>query len=207
MKRPLSYEVVWSAGRNVARMLCRQCGAHDEITAPSPNNPEFVARKFRDMGWDCDPWGPGRNRCPQCVASKRKPTTIAALTADLKPKELNVSATNQSAVREATADERARIRHMLDKYFDDAKGCYLDGYTDQKVGAEINVPWALVTKVREAAYGPIRTDPAIEAVRGEIDAAIKLVEERTADLMQIRAELSGLKNKVGDIARRFSPKQ
>ena len=70
--------------------------------------------------------------------------------------------------REASPQERVKIRSILDKHFDDGAGQWLDGYSDQRAGEEIGVPWALVTRIREAAYGPIRVDPEIGAIRAEL---------------------------------------
>lgn len=71
-------------------------------------------------------------------------------------------------MREATPQERVKIRAVLDKQFDDGAGCWLDGYSDQKAGEEVGVPWAIVTRIREAAYGPIRVDPEVAGLRAEL---------------------------------------
>lgn len=86
-----------------------------------------------------------------------------------------------------TNDQRLKIRTLLDKHFDDAKGRYLDGYTDQRVGAEVDVPWAAVTAIREAAYGPLRVDPEVDALQravAAIEADLAKVKERLAALVK-----------------------
>lgn len=70
--------------------------------------------------------------------------------------------------RAITADERAKVRALLDINFDDTKGMYIDGYSDMRIGAEVNVPWATVAIIREAAYGPIREDQRVTEIRAEI---------------------------------------
>jgi hypothetical protein len=74
----------------------------------------------------------------------------------------------KAPLRDPTPEERMRIRRILDTRFDDGAGCWLDGYSDQKAGEEAKVPWAMVTRIREAAYGPIRVDPEIAALRAEM---------------------------------------
>lgn len=91
--------------------------------------------------------------------------------------------------RDPTPQERVKIRSVLDSYFDDAAGCWLDGYSDQKAGEEIGVPWALVTRIREAAYGPIRVDPEVAGLR--------------AELAQIGRELAALTEKHGAAQKRL----
>jgi hypothetical protein len=96
-----------------------------------------------------------------------------------------------------TTAQRLRIRSLLDKHFDDEAGCYLDGYSDQRIGAEVDVPWALVTKVREAAYGPIRVDPEIAALRAEIAQARRQVEALNAIVTALQARLTDIEKKRG----------
>lgn len=73
-----------------------------------------------------------------------------------------------AAVREPTQQERIKVRQVIDQHFDDEAGFWLNGYSDQKAGEEIGVPWALVTRIREAAYGPIRVDPEVAALKMEL---------------------------------------
>ena len=90
---------------------------------------------------------------------------------------------NATGPREATPQERVKIRAMLDKHFDDSAGQWLDGYSDQRAGEEIGVPWALLTRIREAAYGPIRVDPeiaALQAFMAQITRDLAALTERQA---------------------------
>jgi len=95
----------------------------------------------------------------------------------------------EQKLREATPQERVKIRAVLDKSFDDAAGCWLDGYSDQKAGEEIGVPWAIVTRIREAAYGPIRVDPEVAGLR--------------AELVQIGREIAALMEKHSAATKRL----
>ena len=193
-----------------ARLACRACGAHDEVRLPPGrnHNPEQVGKAFAGRGWEVSPWQAGKCRCPACIAAKPKNDPDALLrrldtrTGEPKPTngpsewarkaaetmaeedaEMAEKAKLAAVVREPTAEHRLRIRRALDEHFDDAKGCYLDGMTDQRLGDNLKVPWKWIEQIREAAYGPIRTDPEIEAVRGEIvaiKAALAKAEQRLA---------------------------
>jgi hypothetical protein len=85
----------------------------------------------------------------------------------------------------------ARLAYVLDKQFDEVKGVYLDGYSDQRVGEETKVPWASVRELREAAYGPLRSVPELETLRAETErvvAALKALEKLAGDLSRRIAE-------------------
>lgn len=97
-----------------------------------------------------------------------------------------------TTVRAATPDERMRVRHKLDAVFDDAKGMYLDGYTDQRLAEELTLPRKIVEQIREAAYGPIRTDPDIDQLR--------------TDIAELMAKAAGLANRLAEVEKRFAAK-
>lgn len=89
-------------------------------------------------------------------------------------------------IREATNDQRVLIRNLLDKHFDDAVGTYLDSMSDAAIAEKAGVPRVVVERIREAAYGPIKVDPEIQAIRTEL-AALKAAAEK---LMATVADLS-----------------
>ena len=157
-------------GREVARFVCTRCEAHAESPLVKSGdrrrmNPEATIKRVEAVGWRING---ERVECPRCHAAS------AARAAGEKPDPKPIPTTAKvipmadPKVREATPQERVKIRAILDKYFDDAAGCWLDSYSDQKAGEEIGVPWALVTRIREAAYGPIRVDPEVAALRAEM---------------------------------------
>ena len=88
-----------------------------------------------------------------------------------------------------TPDERVAIRSHLDKHFDDGVGAYLDGMSDQRIAETVGVPRAAVERLREAAYGPIRVDPVIVALREKI-AAFRLevdAQQKVLDALKVKA--------------------
>jgi hypothetical protein len=96
--------------------------------------------------------------------------------------------------RELTQAQRMQIRSLLDKHFDDKEGCYLvsdDGapMSDQAIGSMVGVPWGEVTKIREAAYGKILVDPAIAALRAQMDELHRVVAEQLAILERRMGEM------------------
>lgn len=168
--RDLPFTPLRNAGgdnREVARFVCSRCAGHVESPLIKSGqrrsmNPEATIKRVQAVGWQISGL---RVECPRCVASSA--ARAAGDKPDPKP-TAKVIPMAEVKMREPTPQERVKIRGILDKHFDDGAGCWLDGYSDQKAGEEINVPWALVTRIREAAYGPIRVDPEIAAMKAEM---------------------------------------
>lgn len=188
-RRPLAYDVVQdrsvSPPRSVARIRCSSCDAAETITVrPREGDPEVTIKRFIERGWMADAWKRSHCLCPTCQRTRKANDTDSEIrTEKVIPMHEKKTATEiLTETREATPAEKAAIRRKLDECFDDAAGMYLDGSSDQSIGQALNIPWALVRRVREAAYGPIRSDPHLEKAR--------------ADLKALREELASLVVKV-----------
>ena len=180
-------------GRLMARFVCATCGAH--IQTPLVHNgagglsgTATVQRAMQGTGWQLNG---ARMCCPRCVAANtaRAKGDRPDPKPQAKPPPAEVPPMTDQQPREASPQERVKIRSILDKHFDDGAGQWLDGYSDQRAGEEIGVPWALVTRIREAAYGPIRVDPELAAVKTE--------------LIQIGRELTTLTERHGAAQKRL----
>lgn len=165
------------ARRRVARFCCATCEAFIDVTRVGNG----AVKAAENTGWRADQYRRERVRCPSCLRSNRKsdcmPTVEEAINTQKGPP---ISLT----IADPTPDQRYQIRQKLDVCFDDKVGAFLDGMTDQKIGAMLGLPAILVTRIREAAYGPIRVDEAmlefnrkIEAAEAKLDAAMKMVNE------------------------------
>lgn len=194
--RPLAYDLaaVIRGGRSVrvTRWNCDSCMARHErvITSKTPPPHEAVVKWAIRDGWRVDPYRRSAVRCPACLHGSTTHSISNESTAKVIAMTQPASKPAPAGLRDPTQAERLKIRAMLDKSFDDGAGCWLEGYSDQKAGEEIGVPWALVTRIREAAYGPIRVDPEVAGIRAEIkrlsDEATRIVAA-VADLTK-RAE-------------------
>ena len=187
--QPFPYQVLsipdGGQRRQVARIQCIRCDVHEDWTIGGSHNPERACKAFRASGWECDWSHPTRTVCPACVAKRG-----AGRGGDrVEDKVVTLQQPKAMTMAETTGDQRLRIRALLDKHFDDAKGFFLDGYSDQRIGAEVNVPWATVQKIREAAYGPIKGDPELEAIK----AAVGTMER----------DLATIKDRVAAVEKRF----
>ena len=193
-RRPLTYEIIQHirAGAKTleARMQCSRCPAHITISmSGQQHNPEFVAKKFREKGWAADGRVARKCICPGCLKAKKE---SGGGVADVELQNIKlgkISMAPRNEPRALTADEKGKVRLLLDAHFDDSIGAFLDGYSDQRIGDEVNVPWAAVAKMREAAYGEIRTPPEIlnalqtlEVVKGMVSEANRRVDAAEAEI-------------------------
>lgn len=114
-------------------------------------------------------------------------------------------------MREITPKDRRQIFKRLDEVYDDKKGRYCDGFTDNSVAKELNMPRAWITEVRESNFGPDGGNDDMERVSAAVgklakqakdlqDDAISLAsraEELEAEAGRIRAQISAIQQAVG----------
>ena len=100
-------------------------------------------------------------------------------------------------IRELTIVQRDRIRHALDKTFDGEKGAYVEGYSDQRIGTETDIPWRAVYNIRELAYGPIREHP----LTPDFTAFDHRLSEIETTVKQLRTEFDTLHRKLIGVNR------
>jgi hypothetical protein len=176
---------------------------------PTANNPEFMAKKARDHGWSAHKNKANRALCPECSKADEHdhefintvqmidlidvtphPVEDAA-TMNANPPATAKITTLASAIASSSSltpmakavapDSKTRIRALLDKHFDDSRGAYLDGYSDQRIGTELEVPWKAVADLREVAYGPLREDPELAAIKATIETMSVKLGDRIAE--------------------------
>jgi hypothetical protein len=168
------------AMREVAQFVCVECGARGEVDTGGSLAPDVIQTKAARIGWKLDARKSGRTFCPQCAGPRKKSQTT-------KP-EAPVP-TPPTPIREATNDQRVLIRNLLDKHFDDAVGTYLDSMSDAAIAEKAGVPRVVVERIREAAYGPIKVDPEILAIRTELAAVKAAAEKLMATVADLTARL------------------
>lgn len=176
-----------STTRAVVRFTCISCTHELELANNDPRkHGSFFAQQARRRGWDTDGERLNRVFCPDCrktpVGRSRREVELDSVVIqamDIPPiieghaeavVMLPAPREERPMARELSNDQRRHIRNLLDQYFDDKDGCYLvDDHgvamSDQAIGSMAAVPWAEVTKIREASYGKILVDPAMAALR------------------------------------------
>jgi hypothetical protein len=146
---------------NTARLECKVCGTHEDISLRKHLPPEVLAKKFGSMGWDVNRTN---GTCPGCkMKAKEKPPveekTVAVIQA-IKPQP-------PKALTEPTMRQMRDIFEALEMYWASDKGQYTGGYSDEKIGQEMGLPSGVIAKVRKEAFGDFKFDPEIEALMEE----------------------------------------
>lgn len=178
---PLHLAAQMIEGRRITvlRATCTSCGAHIDERQPGDMRPQLTAKRLTRRGWDLK-LGHARVLCPSCC-HKPKPRKEPPVS---KTPDLKIVSTPKPA----TPDQKAAIRRLLDSNFDDARGCYLSGYSDQRIGEELQLPWSMVREIRELAYGPIKEDPDLAAIRQQI---VSLQEFAKTEVAALQARIDG----------------
>jgi hypothetical protein len=198
--------------RTVAEFPCSRCDAATRlrISSDKPLNVEKLANTAKNAGWQTDGRRRSWNLCPTCARARNRNDTdselkdVVPMTATSPPQKaatlINGAPQKTTVQASATTEQRMKIRALLDKHFDDASGCYLDGQSDQRIAEEVGVPRVVVEGIREAAYGPIREDPVVSELRAEIAALakrIKSVEALIDDIKQAHQKLQTRADELG----------
>lgn len=204
-----SYEVrsVQVDGRHVrmATIECGRCGRTEQIQDHGMP-PTVVVKKFQRAGWATDGRHSRKNRCPDCLAEAgddQEESEMKNVVVDLKS-QASGAALAAGAHTEVSAEQRSSIRRKLDEFFDDKKGQYLDGYSDQRIGEEVGVGWKHVADLREAAYGPLKGDPQVESILRQLEQIGRVVEEADAQKVKAERETAKLTDLIGQIRERLS---
>lgn len=170
--------------------------------------PKEIAKVFHAAGWDFDPYNAERIRSPAHAKITRIPRPKLTLVEN-KPMTSRIPPGELPLPRMLTPKERSAVRDLLDTHFDDEAGRYRNGYTDQGIGDELNIPYALVSGMREAAYGPIKSDPEIEAMEAamelckiEIDTAEDHLTKAMERLETARKEHDAIRGRLDTMAVR-----
>lgn len=195
----------------IARFECDRCpAAHEEVLkGGSTINPEHIAKRACRAGWDA-PARRGKPRCPACSSKRQRgespgPKTLNNPESNVVNLPTNPTTPKAKPAVEAMADltpgQKQQIRTLLDKHFDDSAGAYLDGYSDQRIGAELNLAWAHVSRLREVGYGPIRRDMEVDTLRAELrqaeDNAIAAVQKLAKSLEVSTSAFTAIASSIG----------
>jgi hypothetical protein len=184
----------------------------------------FVQRANR-KGWAADTTNRNKCRCPACIRKAKEKLLIApqdslplgpvplgrkvdvAMVERLHRLEQRKDKRNAMVqtigakptlvpASELSVQQRKAARDLLDGHFDADRGEYLDGFTDEKIGAQLEVQWTLIRDYRDKAYGPIKVDPIVSEWHYRLDDIEKQINNETVrseaaigELRQIAAKL------------------
>lgn len=128
---------------------------------------QHAGKAFQKLGWGLGT----RPSCPACeIVKSNKARRDEPMST--KP-ALTIAA---GAPRPLSPDEKRKVREILDGTFDEQKGFYLDGQSDQTIGIKLGIPWASIREFREFAYGPLKGNEETHGLRADIETLISDVE-------------------------------
>ena len=187
--------------RPVARFKCDSCSAIADVQLRNGQNlnPTLAAQALVRRGWSADAYCRQPVRCSACIEAKRSAhNDVNSELVKVARKVANMNA-QPIAIRDATTEQRGKMRQLLDKYFDCDDGCYLDGWSDQKIAEQVGVPRLIVERSREASYGPIlvtlallETRKELAAIRDDLRAANDLLSSYSADIAKLQARVAAV---------------
>jgi hypothetical protein len=162
--KPYELDRRFEDGKFVHRIMlrCCECGRLGQANLQPTIAPEGVFKKFRQMGWRCDEWRPV-HLCPDC----HHPA---------KEKRMPAAPSNPVLPTPSMAQMR-QIFAALEEHFDDKEGRYAGDWSDKKIGDQLNIPWAIVAKVREDAGMKMKADPEVMKLRADFTALKTMLDD------------------------------
>lgn len=205
-------DFAWESGKKIIDgivcigvvLSCTTCPNKTFQRVNGSFNAEATAKRFHRDGWDFSTFSNRKISCPRCVTARgfrshegEKP--VNQIIAAPIPKADPVP-----PVGALTPDQRRKVREHLDEQFDDVKGQYTAGWSDQEIGRRVNVPWALVKDLREAAYGELMEAPEVAGLRLDIARVEARLTKALDELGSIDATVKELRRQADALKARFS---
>jgi hypothetical protein len=200
--------------RRAARFNCSRCDAVLDVPLKNGNvlAPDLAAKiAVRDYGWQANAENAKAARCPACQPGGRRQGNLAIQSPEEEPDMPAAEKVTPIKPPPAppavtptplTIEQRVQIRSYLDKHFDDATGVYLDGMSDQRIAETIDVPRIHVEQIREAAYGPIRTDPAVAKMQSDIASFKRALDAHLAEFTQLQERAKAMEAELPKLSAR-----
>lgn len=192
--------------RRVATIRCRHCGEHDTISlkmGASLLPPAAIEKKFTQKGWAV---GSNENwdTCPNCVNKytakpaltivPKEPTPVVEEVTPMKP-EPKLVVTEPRAMQR---DDRRIIFEKLNGVYLDEKRGYDPEWSDHRVATDLGVPRIWVEQVREEMFGPVATNPNIEAFTKGLKE-LSAYKDQLSEVENVRKQLDQLRTLIGGI--------
>lgn len=192
---------VWDEAHKTHRVYqtakCSACDAFENVpvTSKQPLPADALVKKMQQRGWVM-----GHRRrhdlCPKCAskkASSPKVERIADYLATLPNKKEPAMQTEQP--RKPSRDEKRLIVLAIEDHYDDKLHGYAEGWSDDKIATDLNVPRKWVSDLREEFYGPV-VDPELAELERKVKSLATDLEAATAVIEAIRRSLNDVKERI-----------
>ena len=191
--------------RRVATIRCRHCGEHDTISlkmGASLLPPAAIEKKFAQKGWAV---GSNENwdTCPNCVNKYAAKPALTIVPKEPTPVEevIPMKPEPKLVVTEPRAMQRDDRRIIFEKlngvYLDEKRG-YDPEWSDHRVATDLGVPRIWVEQVREEMFGPVATNPNIEAFTKGLKE-LSAYKDQLSEVENVRKQLDQLRTLIGGI--------
>ena len=208
----IGYEGNAAPSRDVARFICKVCEAKGDlplVRVGAAFSPHGTIKRAEMTGWEI------RNstaRCPRCAAKKRAgtpgdrpgpklvstPLEEAPVASNVTPITTVGPPKKPDIQTQPDKEQRLAIRGLLDRFFDDGTGRYLDGYSDKRIADELAVPRLWVESIRDTAYGPVSEPPELQAVPPALAQMERAIANARTTLDQMEDIANGLRAVIRD---------
>jgi hypothetical protein len=165
------------------RVVCAACQGHDEVMQRPGVLAHVLQAVFEKKGWSDIGKRP---LCPACSESARVTRKPAEVPVMLPKQKITKTAIDQ--MPPPTARQVIAIADVLAERLVD--GRYRPGWSDHRIGDDLVMPAALVAKVREDLHGPLKGDPEVDALRGELVAWFAIGDELRSRLDRLEQTIS-----------------
>lgn len=205
-----------------------KCDCGEELTKNYKANmpPEALTRMMRQTGWLLS----HRHSpiCPGC--QKKEKTPVAPKPTEQVPLKSTAAVKENAVVRFAESVNKTaenglekmgfdkggntieinpkiarQVYSLLENVFDEAQGRYEKGWSDERIGKQLDVATNAVEKIRREAYGEIREDPKIVALREDLESLKKdLAKAEEKVLNDATRQIEPLRNRVQVLEKRLA---
>lgn len=162
---------------------CADCNFSHRIPVSNGLNPEAMVKRFVQHEWEHV--SDKRWVCPNCAkkrASKRKGENAMTY---LDKAKAALEKHHAATPVPPTPLQQRKIMAALEDHFDDVAGRYRGDWSDRKIGQEIGIAAIAVADIRRSAFGELKGDPEILALKDEAEkilTALSAFSERIAAL-------------------------
>jgi hypothetical protein len=188
-------------GKNEFVVSCSQPGCTETLSIVATVAPEHIPKHLTQRGWFVGKkrrYCPGHSRVarggrpslrlvdgdpPAAAATDHSPVATTQEPA-VPPTPIKTAPPHGASVRKPSISESLKIGGLLERFFDIDEGMFTGGYSDEKIGDELNLPPAMVALVREEAFGPLKINPHIMEARAEVEALLSAMATLESEFRQ-----------------------
>lgn len=227
-----TFKSVTEGGRTFIALQCYSCKKNETIPLSSYEGETVdaaraIETRFRRKGWLTHFTRARRCVCPECrgikpeaVSGSGPATEEQNMSSSIRRDNAEVEAhplrslepdPGKAAPRPLDVPQRAKVRDLLDAHFDAVRGAFSDDYSDQRIGVELNIPWASVAAYRELAFGPLKIDPSTQGLRKDLAKIGDLAEmlgKRIGGSLEVMSthekDLNGLQAMINEFSDKLT---